>query len=70
MNIGILTLSIHGNYGGVLQNFALSQVLGKLGHNSCTIDYKTLKHQRIKIRIFRFIRFLGGGIILLNISVI
>lgn len=68
MNIGILTLSIHGNYGGVLQNFALSQVLGKLGHNSCTIDYKTLKHQRIKIRIFRFIRFLGGDYFIKYIS--
>lgn len=60
MNIGILTLSIHGNYGGVLQNFALNKILRKLGHYPCTIDYKTLKHQRIKIKVFRLLRYLGG----------
>lgn len=63
MNIGILTLSIHGNYGGVLQNFALNEILKRLGHNSCTIDYKTLRHQRIKIKVFRQLRYLGGGLL-------
>lgn len=68
MNIGILTLSIHGNYGGVLQNFALNEILKRLGHNSCTIDYKTLRHQRIKIKVFRLLRYLGGDYYIKQIS--
>lgn len=39
MNIGILTSSLAGNYGGILQNYALQQVLKSLGHNPITIDH-------------------------------
>ncbi|MEE0975240.1 MAG: polysaccharide pyruvyl transferase family protein, partial [Muribaculaceae bacterium] len=39
MKIGIVTQSLLGNYGGILQNFALQQVLKKLGHEPMTIDY-------------------------------
>lgn len=38
MRIGIITLQLHRNYGGILQNFALQQILKKLGHNPITID--------------------------------
>lgn len=38
MLIGILTQALHGNYGGILQNYALQQVLINLGHTPCTID--------------------------------
>ena len=38
MTIGILTQALHGNYGGLLQNYALQQVLIQLGHNPITID--------------------------------
>jgi hypothetical protein len=38
MRIGILTQPLRGNYGGVLQNWALQQVLRKLGHEPVTID--------------------------------
>lgn len=68
MNIGILTLSVHGNYGGVLQNFALNEVLKRHGHNACTIDYKRQKHQRIKINVFRLLRQIGGGNFIRQIS--
>ncbi len=37
MKIGIITQPLHTNYGGLLQNYALQQVLKKLGHDSCTI---------------------------------
>lgn len=37
MNIGILTQPLGRNYGGILQNFALQQVLKSLGHNPVTI---------------------------------
>lgn len=36
---GILTLPLNTNYGGILQNFALQQVLKKQGHNPVTINY-------------------------------
>lgn len=39
MKIGILTSSIAGNYGGILQNYALQQVLKAIGHQPITIDH-------------------------------
>jgi len=42
MKIGILTLPLHNNYGGLLQNYALQVALRNLGHAPLTIriDYK------------------------------
>ncbi len=34
-----MTQALLNNYGGVLQNFALQQVLRKLGHDPITLDY-------------------------------
>lgn len=39
MNIGILTQPLRANYGGILQNYALQQVLKEMGHEVWTIDY-------------------------------
>ena len=39
MKIGIVTQALANNYGGLLQNYALQQVLKKLGHDVKTIDY-------------------------------
>lgn len=39
MKIGILTQPLHNNYGGLLQNYALQQVLKKMGHNVETVDW-------------------------------
>lgn len=39
MKIGIVTQPLLGNYGGILQNYALQQVLQRLGHSPQTIDY-------------------------------
>ena len=39
MKIGIVTQPLHNNYGGLLQNYALQQVLKRLGHEPKTIDY-------------------------------
>lgn len=50
MKIGILTLSLETNYGGILQAFALQKVLRDMGHDVYTIDrhnrrkYKSLKN--------------------------
>jgi hypothetical protein len=38
MKIGILTQPLHKNYGGLLQNYALQQVLKGMGHEPETID--------------------------------
>lgn len=40
MKIGILTQPLHNNYGGILQNYALQQVLKRMGHESITLDQK------------------------------
>ena len=39
MNIAILTQPLYDNYGGILQNYALQQVLKEMGHNPVTIDF-------------------------------
>lgn len=38
MKIGIVTQPLSGNYGGILQNYALQQTLIKLGHAPYTFD--------------------------------
>ena len=44
MKIGILTSPLKSNYGGILQNWALQQVLIKLGHKPITIDAVSYTH--------------------------
>lgn len=39
MKIGIVTQPLYNNYGGLLQNFALQQVLKRLEHDPKTIDF-------------------------------
>lgn len=39
MKIGIVTQPLCNNYGGLLQNYALQQVLKRLGHEPKTIDF-------------------------------
>lgn len=38
MKIGILTLPLHTNYGGILQAYALQTVLERMGHKVCVFD--------------------------------
>ena len=38
MRIGIVTQPLNDNYGGILQNWALHQVLHEMGHNPITLD--------------------------------
>lgn len=49
MRIGIITQPMGTNYGGILQNYALQQVLKELGHNPITLDHY------IKYPLWRFI---------------
>lgn len=43
MKIGILTQPLANNYGGLLQNYALQQVLKRMGHEVETIDWQPVK---------------------------
>lgn len=38
MRIAIITLPLHGNYGGILQNYALQTVLKRMGHKVETLS--------------------------------
>lgn len=39
MKIAILTLPLHSNYGGIIQNYALQKVLEKMGHEVATVNF-------------------------------
>ena len=43
MKIGIVTLPLHINFGGFLQNYALQQVLKTLGHEPITLNQRPRK---------------------------
>lgn len=60
MKIGILTHRLGTNYGGVLQNFALQEVLRNLGHDPITLNHNPksgypwyIKIASVCIRIIR-----------------
>ena len=40
MRIGILTLPLNQNYGGILQAYALQTVLERLGHEVRVVEWK------------------------------
>jgi hypothetical protein len=40
MKIGIVTMPLHANYGGILQNYALQTALRRLGHEPITLREK------------------------------
>ena len=44
MRIGILTLPLHTNYGGILQAYALQTVLERMGHEVCLIEKTQYLH--------------------------
>lgn len=60
MKIGILTQSLGTNYGGILQNWALQQVLRAHGYKPITIVYDGLG---LGTRIRRFIRMSAAYIV-------
>lgn len=53
MKIGILTLPLHTNYGGILQAYALQTVLERWGHDVVLYqkDGTSLKHSLLKCRL-------------------
>ena len=59
MKIGILTQPLHKNYGGLLQNYALQQVLLKSGYDVETIDHQSsyeMSFRRFASRCLQWIK--------------
>lgn len=61
MKIGILTLPLHTNYGGILQAYALQTVLERMGHEVEIITFPRVQAKlntsnRLKVYIKRFIK--------------
>ena len=48
MKIGILTQPLRNNYGGLLQNYALQQILIRNGYEVETLDYASNKRSQLK----------------------
>ncbi|MBQ8694414.1 MAG: polysaccharide pyruvyl transferase family protein [Bacteroidaceae bacterium] len=75
MKIGVLTLQLHNNFGGILQAYALQKVLKDFGHNVVLIDksrYVSLGpwYKRYPIYIKRGInRFIFGKNIIVKADI-
>lgn len=59
MRIGIITQPLLSNYGGLLQNYALQQVLIRMGHKPVTIDIFPNRNwgERVKHIVWSFSHF-------------
>ena len=65
MKIGIITQPLHTNYGGLLQNYALQQILKRLGHDPITLDqgFASIPQWRILASCIKtfLLRLIGRG---------
>lgn len=61
MKIGILTLPLHTNYGGILQAYALQTVLERMGHEVVVIDTHDIRpNPPFHVLLKRFIKKILG----------
>ena len=56
MRIGIITLPLDTNYGGILQAYALQKVLTNLGHETLTIDDSPIFKIPLKTKYFVYLK--------------
>lgn len=57
MKIGILTLALETNYGGILQAFALQKVLHDMGHEVYTIDrHNRRAYKSLRLNVLGYIK--------------
>ena len=56
MKVGILTLPLWHNYGGILQAYALRQAVQELGHEALFLDVRRQKQTRAALAARRFKR--------------
>lgn len=57
MKIGILTQPLKANYGGILQAYAMQEVLREMGHTPVTLQYKANVVKHILIWPILFIKY-------------
>lgn len=57
MKIGILTQPLRWNYGGIIQNWALQQVLRRMGHEPEMIFLELCEHSSAKLQVMRSLSF-------------
>ena len=58
MKIAIITHPLRHNYGGILQNYALQQVLKGMGHDVTTLEIIKIEGLPFKRKVILFIRYL------------
>ena len=58
MKIGILSLVLNTNYGGILQTYALQTILERMGHEVVVLDKDCNLHRGLVRKILSFCRFL------------
>ena len=63
MKIGIFTLPLHHNLGGILQNYALQKVLEKMGHEVYTINIRNKEKISFLTKLLSFLKRLSINII-------
>ena len=59
MKIGILTLPLHTNYGGILQAYALQTVLERMGHEVQVLNREQKRH----VNKYRFPLFVAKRVV-------
>ncbi len=62
MKIGIITQPLRGNYGGLLQNYALQEILIQLGHQPITLELMSIRSglKNIIYQINNFTKYIFG----------
>lgn len=58
MNIAVLTLPLHTNYGGILQAYALQTVLERMGHQVTLLEPKICHHHTLLMPLVYTKRFI------------
>lgn len=64
MRIGILTLPLHNNYGGILQAYALQKVLKDMGHTPVVLDNSRMISLSLFTKWYRYAVRLAKNILL------
>lgn len=56
MKIGIITLPLHYNYGGILQAYALQTIIERMGHSATIVEKEWVKYNLNVSTIFRLFK--------------
>ena len=69
MKIGILSLVLHTNYGGILQSYALQTVLERMGHKAVVLNRNRDIHRSLSKEVLSYVKcFIRKYLLRKNIS--